>query len=364
VAAASIGGYNRPVTNASCLSEPQQSIADALARRWPGARAERIVALRGDASTRRFWRVFVESSDAAAPRTAIAVDLGPDDLPLYARTLKLLPEPLSEPPWVNVHRFLASIGVAVPELYSAPPGARLLLVEDVGDVALFEAARQEPSRAGELYRLALDELMLFHAKGTQRPDPRCIAFRVAYDERLFAWEMEQFVECGMATAAPDANPTTIRPELRELAARLGCLPRVLSHRDFHGQNLFVQKGSVIRVLDFQDALMAPAAQDLAVLLTTRDTATIITPALESDLLSYYLDGMKRCGAEMPGTAEFLESYRLCVLQHALKAIGRFTWLERTGKSGYLAHLPHCLEQARRMLAERSDFPHLQSALAG
>ncbi len=359
VAAASIGGYNRPVTNASCLSEPEQSIADALARRWPGARAERIVALRGDASSRRFWRVFVESGDATAPPTAIAVDLGPDDLPLYARALKLLPEPLSEPPWVNVHRFLASIGAAVPELYFAPPGTRLLLVEDVGDVALFEAAKQEPSRAGELYRLALDELTLFHAKGTQRPDPRCIAFRVAYDERLFAWEMEQFVECGMA----DAGPAAIQPELRELAARLGNLPRVLSHRDFHGQNLFVQNDSVIRVLDFQDALMAPAAQDLAVLLTTRDTATIIAPTLESDLLSYYLDGMKRRGADVTGTAEFLESYRLCVLQHALKAIGRFTWLERAGKSGYLAYLPHCLEQARRMLAERSDFPQLRAALA-
>jgi aminoglycoside/choline kinase family phosphotransferase len=362
VAAAPIGGYNRTVTNASCLSEPQQWIADALARRWPGARAARIVALRGDASTRRFWRVFVESSDATAPRTSVAVDLGPDDLPLYARALNLLPEPLSEPPWVNVHRFLASIGVAVPELYFAPPGTRLLLVEDVGDVALFEAAKQKPSRTAELYRLALDELMLFHAKGTQRPDPRCIAFRVAYDERLFAWEMEQFVECGMAAAAPDADPAAIRPELRELAARLGRLPRVLSHRDYHGQNLFVQNGAVIRVLDFQDALMAPAAQDLAVLLTTRDTATIITPALESDLLSYYLDRMRRCGADMLEPAEFLESYRLCVLQHALKAIGRFTWLERTGKSGYLAYLPHCLEQARRMLAERSDFPRLRAAL--
>lgn len=363
MAAAPIGGYNRPVTNASCASEPQQSIADALARRWPGARAERIVALRGDASTRRFWRVFVESNDATAPHTVVTVDLGPDDLPLYARALKLLTEPLSEPPWVNVHRFLTSIGVAVPALYFVLPGTRLLLVEDVGDVALFEAAKQEPSRAAELYQLALDELMLFHGKATQRPDPRCIAFQVTYDERLFAWEMEQFVECGMAAAAPDADSTAIQPELRDLAARLGRLPRVLSHRDFHGQNLFVQKSSVIRVLDFQDALMAPAAQDLAVLLTTRDTATVITPALESDLLSYYLDGIRRCGTDMPEAAGFLESYRLCVLQHALKAIGRFTWLERAGKSGYLAYLPHCLEQARRILAERSDFPHLRAALA-
>ena len=351
------------MTDASCSAELRPWIADALAKRWPRAQIERIEQLRGDASARRFWRVFIRADGTARPRSAIVVDLGRDDLPLYARALKLVAEPLPEPPYINVHRFLSSIGVAVPEIYFAPPGDRMLLVEDVGTAALFEAAQEHTSKAGELYRLALDELLLLHVEGTRQRDPRCIAFRVAYDERLFAWEMEQFVECGMAVAAPDADATAIRPELSELAARLGRLSRVLSHRDYHGQNLFVQDGRRIRVLDFQDALMAPAAQDLAVLLTTRDTGRIITPALESDLLSYYWQRSKRRGAEMIDRAQFLESYRLCVLQHALKAIGRFAWLERSGKSGYVAYIPNCLEQARRMLAQGSDFPRLGEALA-
>jgi aminoglycoside/choline kinase family phosphotransferase len=351
------------VTNASRSPESRQWIADALATRWPGAAIERIDQLRGDASARRFWRIFIKADDAAPPPSAVAVDLGPDDLPLYAKALKLVAQPLPEPPYVNIHRFLSSIGVAVPEIYFAPPGARMLLVEDVGTVALFDAASANPARAAELYRLALDELLLFHVEGTRRRDPRCLAFSLAYNERLFAWEMEQFLDCGITLAAPDADPGAIRPELGELAARLGRLSRVFSHRDYHGQNLFVQDGRRIRVLDFQDALMAPPAQDLAVLLTTRDTGRIITPALESDLLSYYWQCSKRRGAEMIDRAELLESYRLCVLQHALKAIGRFAWLERGGKPGYFAYIPRCLEQARRMLASGSDFPRLSAALA-
>jgi len=282
--------------------------------------------------------------------------------PLPLRSIsKSFAEPLPEPPYINVNRFLSSIGVAVPEIYFAPPGARMLLVEDVGTVALFEAAQQNPASAAELYRIALDELLLLHREGTRRRDPRCIAFSLAYDERLFAWEMEQFLDCGITLAAPDADPGAVRPELSDLAARLGRLPRVLSHRDYHGWNLFVQNGR-IRVLDFQDALTAPAAQDLAVLLTTRDTGRIITPAMESELLAYYWDRSERRRAEMVDRTQFIDSYRLCVLQHALKAIGRFAWLERTGKSGYAAYIPHCLAQARRMLAQASDFPRLAAAL--
>ena len=61
--------------------------------------------------------------------------------------------------------------------------------------------------------------------------------------------------------------------------------------------------------------------------------------------------------------EFLQSYRLCVLQHALKMIGRFLDFDRAGKSGYAQYVPYVLEQARRMLAELGgDFPRLGAAL--
>ena len=80
--------------------------------------------------------------------------------------------------------------------------------------------------------------------------------------------------------------------------------------------------------------MAPAAQDLAVLLTTRDTDEVITPAIERRILDFYYAGLARRGAHTLDAAEFMTSYRLCVLQHALKMIGRFEMFERNGKTGY------------------------------
>jgi N-acetylmuramate 1-kinase len=302
-----------------------------------------------------------------APASAIAVDLGPDDLPAYVRALNLISSAPAEPPFVNVQRFLKSIGVSVPEIYIADLERRMLLVEDVGETSLFQAALDRVAKPPALYRSAVDELLLIHCEGTRRLDHGCIAASIAYDDRLFRWEMEDFLATGSASVAPGIDLGALAPELDDLAARLGRSARVLSHRDYHGQNLFVQNnrmGLRIRVIDFQDALLAPAAQDLAVLLTTRDTSRVIGPEEERRLLDYYVAGLTRRGAACPDAGAFVNGYYLCVLQHALKVIGRFNALERQGKTGYTAFIPYAAAQARRalaMLPMKSDFSRLRAA---
>ena len=341
--------------------------AQAIAKRWPRARLNQVAALRGDLSTRRFWRVAIASphggTDSIVPSTAILVDLGPDDLPRYVRVLNLLPSPVAEPPWINVHRFLESIGSPVPALYDADPARRAMLVEDVGELSLLDAVRRPGADAADLFRLAAAELLRIHVEGTAQIDDRCVASKIAYSGALFEWELKEFAEVGLTTVAPSADFSAIASELKMMAARLHRFPRVLSHRDYHRENLYIQHGPQIRIIDFQDALMAPAAQDLAVLLTTRDTDEVITPAIEQRILDYYFASLARRGAGTLDWEQFMTSYRLCVLQHALKMIGRFEMFERNGKTGYRGYIPHVLEQARRMLALlRADFPRLGAAL--
>ncbi len=338
---------------------------DSIERLWSGATIARIDTLRGDASARRFSRLILVPSKG--PASAILVDLGPDDLPRYARVLGLVREPPAEPPWINVHRFLIALGIAVPALYAFSASRRALLIEDVGETALFDLLRARRPDSADLLRLAVENLLALHVEGTRRIDSRCVAAKIAYDARLFRWEMLEFTEIGCARVAPEVDPVSLEPELDSLARELGKFPRVLSHRDYHGHNLFVQndgRHTVLRVIDFQDALMAPAAQDLAVLLTTRDTGSLIASALEEKLLHFYYTGLVRRGAADLPFKEFMRSYRLCVLQHALKMIGRFLLFERDGKFGYTEFLPHTIAQARRILdgPDGSSFPRLAASM--
>jgi N-acetylmuramate 1-kinase len=351
-------------------TEIEHWLEQAIAR-WPGAQIGAVVALKGDASARRFWRLTINEAGTRSgqakqiPASAIAIDLGPDDLPAYARALKLVREPLTEPPWINLQRFLATIGASVPEIYAADPAARMLMVEDVGELPLFEAAAK--GDAGDIYRLAIDELLLLHIEGTKQIGPDCIASSIAYDQRLFRFELEEFIEYGVPEVAPAVRAKAIAPELDRIASEIGKLPRVFSHRDYHGHNLYLQiqtDGELrLRMIDFQDALMAPAAQDLAVLLTTRDTSRIISERVEQRLLDYYFAASLRRGAQALTFDQFMQSYWLCVLQHALKMIGRFIKIEQQGKRGYRVFIPHFLAQARRVLARLDALPILSAALA-
>lgn len=348
----------------SARDDPLLAWADGMVRKiWSGARIVRSAALRGDLSTRRFWRMTIDGG--SAPSSAILVDLGPDELPGYARALQLVSEPLGEPPWLTVHRFLTTVGVPVPAMYSVDRPSRAMLIEDVGETSLVEAVRHQPSETADLFRLAIELLLLFHVKGTRALPATLLPATIAYDERLFRWEFKEFLDLGCATL--HADPKALTPELDALAGELGRLPRVLSHRDYHGQNLFVKRqtggAATLRVIDFQDALMAPAAQDLAVLLTTRDIAALISPALERRLLDFYYAGLTRLGAETLSAKAFSRSYQLCVLQHAIKMMGRFLMFESSGKSGYAVFVPHTIDQARRILAGpcAADFPVLARA---
>jgi hypothetical protein len=124
-------------------------------------------------------------------------------------------------------------------------------------------------------------------------------------------------------------------------------------------------GGEICVLDFQDALLAPGTYDLASLLTDRDTSTVISPALEAALIDYYVEARHRAGSAPEDPTAIRDQYFLCVLQRALKVVGRFHYLaEVKGKRGYLTFLPRVAGQARRALESLpAEFDELRGLLA-
>jgi aminoglycoside/choline kinase family phosphotransferase len=112
-------------------------------------------------------------------------------------------------------------------------------------------------------------------------------------------------------------------------------------------------GDRLVMIDFQDALMAPDAFDLAQLLTDRTTETRVDGALEAMLVARFEAGRARAGLPLP--PGFADRYRRCALQHVLKVIGRFYFLEVVKrKPGYLAYLPSVYAVGRRMLRALPD----------
>lgn len=330
------------------------------------AEVARLAPLAGDASTRRYVRAWL--AGPGAPATAVVMLLADRGIAMSSDELAVFKEAPAELPYVNVHHFMARLGVAIPELYVDASDAGLLLLEDVGDVPLWDAVQgRTDADVVALFERAIDQLLRIELDGTAQRDEHCIAFQQAFDRRLFDWEFEHFIEHGLVNRGARPIPSSELDELRAHFGRvsvfLDAQPRVLNHRDFHSWNLHLHDGR-IRVIDFQDALLAPAPYDLATLLGDRDTPKIVTPAIEERLLAYYASAWAARGGAAWSRQHLWDVYAACALQKAFKVVGRFHFLNAVkGKPGYLRYLPPTWRQIDRLLAARPDLAAVQRILA-
>lgn len=330
-------------------SIPHEALARAVRAAF-GEHAHIVAAepLTGDASSRRYVRLKL---DGGGPPTAVAMLLGADRFPLGSDEIGG-PAASTELPFVEVGRYLAARGFAVPVVHrDAASADALLVLEDIGDTTLWTAASARPAEMRALFTAAIDLLVALQVAGARHPDPACLAFRRRFDGRLARWELEHFVEHGIETRHGRKLPPDERASLLAALAPL-VVPfeqgaPVLVHRDFMAWNLHLQEER-LRLIDFQDALLGPDAYDLAALLTDRTTETLVRPDLEAELIAHF--HAARGAAGLPVEGDLGPRYRRCALHRALKVIGRFHYLECVlGKPGYLAYLPGVYAVARRML---------------
>jgi len=137
-------------------------------------------------------------------------------------------------------------------------------------------------------------------------------------------------------------------------------------RDYHSPNLIwlPEREGVQRVglIDTQDAVIGPAAYDLASLL--QDARISVPEALEQEMLAHYC---ALRSAQEPGFDEsaFRLSHAVMGAQRAAKVLGIFARLNRRdGKPRYLAHLPRVAHWLLRNLERRDGLPAAgQEALA-
>lgn len=350
------------MTASSLAQRDSEALASAARRAFPRARLDTVETLAGDASARRYARLRLTGE---APDTVIAMLLPRDTPPGASEEISALDTP-TELPFVSLQRFLARHEIPVPTLHFI--GEEVLLLEDLGDVPLAEAASR-PSRDA-LFAEGVDVLARI-ASLVRHPDASCVAFRQRYDRALIARELD--VVCSHGFAPSDDGPALPAGADRELAAalarlgdRIAAQPVVLMHRDFHAWNLQIDPRGRVRVIDFQDASLGPALYDLASLCTDRDSDRFVDPTLEEMLVRRFGDELARHGgpAYCSDAARLHADYFDAVAYRTLRVIGRFRFLAiEKGKPGYLGFLPRMARQTRRALEANADHALLRMLAA-
>jgi len=246
---------------------------------------------------RRYWRVRLPGG-----ATAVLMHAAPEDPAILPPQLR---RQAPEIPFLTVTRLLAAHGLPVPEVLAADPAERLVLLEDLGDRHVADLPESERTPC---YEHAIDLVARVHAipQGTGLPFDR------VFDEEWIGFELAHFREHGL----PRASAVAVEPLLRALAAAIAALPRALCLRDYQSQNLMLDARGRLRILDYQDALLAPPELDLAALL--HDSYVAIAPELRARLLARY--------AARAGRPVGAEAFALVVLQRKLKDFARYRFM--------------------------------------
>jgi N-acetylmuramate 1-kinase len=325
-------------------AEQRERIDVYLGRSGLNARNPRIVPLTGDASDRRYYRVFT----TAGPPFVLALHAAAFDV----RTL----------PFVNVARLLEQMPVPIPHVLGHADDLGVLALEDLGDVTLqAHLGAATPSEHAALYRQAVGLIATMQRRGAELESPEYLPYRIAFDVEKLTWEMDffikHFIEAYRGVVIAPAAREALRDELAVVIEELAAEHRVLCHRDYHSRNLMYHDERLY-IIDFQDARMGPDTYDLVSLL--RDSYVDLPEQTVGELMAYFL--------ALTGEADREEAFRtrfdVMALQRNLKALGTFGYQTTARRNPvYIQYIPRTLRYVRDNLARHERFSRLRDVLA-
>jgi len=298
--------------------------------------------LAGDASDRRYYRVVYGAY--GEKKTVVMMELADPANQLKSEEVTLYHDESGELPFLNIHRWLESVGASVPRILVQDIEHGVLLLEDLGDKLLLDVAEEgDREQIVKWYQRAIEQLVYLQIEGTARLNANCMAANQAYSTELFLWEYEHFVEYGIearVNSMPAAGRKHLLAVCRKWSEHLASLPQVFVHRDYHSRNLMLH-GEKLALIDFQDALTGPATYDLASLL--RDSYFDLGWDLVDELVDHYLQCWDKRGGDKLDREQFLTDLWATAMQRNLKAAGRFVYIERVkNKAGYEKDIPRTL----------------------
>ncbi len=263
--------------------------------------------------------------------------------------------------FVPVTRFLATLGVPVPEILALREDERLVWLEDLGADDLWAHREASWDERRPLYESTLRAVAKLHALGeaevaaTDAPN-----LQPPFDAALYQWEQDYFFDefvSGFLGRAGEAAVLRKSNAFTGLIASLAALPRALVHRDFQSQNVLIRDGAAW-LIDYQGLRLGRPEYDVASLLY--DPYVVLAETEREHLKRFYFALRAR-----PETyAGWEEGYHRCATQRLMQALGAYGFLGlKKDKPAFLDHIPNALENLRDVLSRSGLLPDLLPLLA-
>ena len=303
-----------------------------------------IERLTGDASTRRYYRLFTEKYSFV-----VCLDN---------------PSESGSNPFITVQGFLNEHDIRVPIIHDMDLKKGYLLEEDLGDVTLLQYLSQIESLDDELeiFKKIMDSLIKLHQisdKDIQAENIFCQKFNeeklnqeIDFTDKFF---LDKFLKIEDQSAKD-----IITQEFKEINKRIASEKMVFTHRDFHSRNIMVKDEEFI-IIDFQDARWGLPQYDLVSML--EDCYYDLASENKNKLIEYYYEGVGPSVHGQKDFAHFKSLYNDMTLQRVFKAIGSFSYIYETRKDvRYVKNIGFAMEKIKQVLLTDPKYKNLRTTL--
>lgn len=307
---------------------------------------EEIDKLTGDASTRRYYRIFTT-------KQSYVVCL---DNPFEGE--------MEKHPFLSVQQFLGANSIRVPQIidHNLPRGYSLQ--EDLGNVTLLHHLSGLTSTKEEkaIYKTIVDQLLELH-RIPQSAIKSDNLFQLKFDHQKYMDET-RFTFKYFLNFFNKIQDENLIKELEELfdpiMRRLADQKMVITHRDFHSRNVMVKNDKFV-FIDFQDARWGIPQYDLVSLL--EDCYYDLKEENRTELKRYYYDNLSPSIHGQKSYEEFLDLYDDMTIQRVFKAVGSFCYIYNWRKDDrYLKYIGFAMEKIRRVMMDKPRYAELKTKL--
>ncbi|MEW5691723.1 MAG: aminoglycoside phosphotransferase family protein [Candidatus Hydrogenedentota bacterium] len=267
------------------------------------------VRLKGDASSRSFYRIKKN-------KTHIILMVFPDEEPYIMQAKR----------FGIVRDWLSKLDIPVPEIYDISPDGLTFLLEDLGDVLLFDWLKEaDKIEIEKAYEILTDYLLRIAASKEISIFPQHLCLNAeALEKELLHFHRYYFDNRG---------DDRLLPFYKKLALSASKTKLIPAHRDYHSRNILVHNNKFY-LIDFQDARFAHPLYDIA---------------------SFLYDAYVNIGNNLRGRLikkwDEYSDLRVVALQRNIKAIGTFAYQYRVKKNDfYLQFISCCLNYAKKHYA--------------
>ncbi len=305
--------------------------------------AREIVALTGDASTRRYYRVVTDSNS-------------------YVSCLSEPRKEDYESDFLNVYNVFEMQGVRVPKIHDHNIKKGYFLQEDLGNITLLSHVSliQDEYEIYETYKKIIDILIKIHSI----PANKDYSWgRLKFDHEKLMFEMnftkEHFLRSFLKVELTNEEEELYERQFGQIITELSKEEMVLCHRDFHSRNIMMKNGEPV-VIDFQDARQGIVQYDLVSML--EDCYFQLSPKNIKKLKNYYIENTNNLNQSRE---DFERLYDLMTIQRIFKAIGSFAYInEDRGDSRYLKYIGFAMEKLRNKLKKYPEYRSLFNLIMG